>query len=43
MNSMICREYLENFSFIYLNGKLYSWNYQLFILSVDSFSLIMNI
>ena len=43
MNSMICCEYLENFFYIYFYRKLFSNDNQLFILLVDSFSLIMNI
>lgn len=40
---MIYRGYLGNFFFVCLHEKLFSYNIQLSILPVDSFSLIMNI
>ncbi len=39
---MICREYLENFSLIYLQRKIFFCDSNLFILSVDCYFLIMN-
>lgn len=38
---MICREYLENYSPKYLQGKLYSCEFTLFISAVNSYDLIM--
>ena len=43
MNSMICREYVGNFSFIFLSITLFTIHYLLFTILVDSFFLIMNI
>ena len=42
MNSMICREYVSNFLPFLLHNPLFTINYSLFTIHVDSFLLIIN-
>ena len=43
MNSMICREYLDNFLSFFLLGKLFTISMSLFTAFVNSYLLIMNV
>ena len=42
MNSMICREYVGNFLHFLLFNQLFTINYSLFTILVDSLLLIIN-
>ena len=39
---MICREYVGNFLYFYLYNPLFTINYSLFTIYVNSFLLIIN-